>query len=70
VYLNPLDNFVKRKLKIKHYGRYVDDMVLIHSDKHILLNAISRIREFMSSELSVNRCLQNGGKITKMNFNP
>jgi hypothetical protein len=51
VYLNPLDHFIKRELKIKCYGRYVDDMVLIHSDKQILLNAIFRIREFMSSKL-------------------
>jgi hypothetical protein len=51
VYLNPLDHFVKRELKIKYYGRYVDDMVLIHSDKQVLLNAISSIREFMSSKL-------------------
>jgi hypothetical protein len=53
VYLNPLDHFVKRELKIKCYGRYVDDMVLIHSDKQILLNAISRIREFLSNELKL-----------------
>jgi len=51
VYLNPLDHFVKRDLKIKYYGRYVDDMVLIHSDKRVLLDAISRIREFLSEEL-------------------
>jgi len=53
VYLNPLDNFVKRELKIKYYGRYVDDMVLIHRDKQILLSAISSIREFMSRELNL-----------------
>ncbi|MDR2579983.1 MAG: RNA-directed DNA polymerase [Fibromonadaceae bacterium] len=53
VYLNPLDHFIKRELKIKYYGRYVDDMVLIHSDKQILLNAISRIREFMSNDLKL-----------------
>jgi retron-type reverse transcriptase len=53
VYLNPLDHFVKRELKIKCYGRYVDDMVLIHGDKQILLNAISRIREFLSNELKL-----------------
>jgi len=51
VYLNPLDHFVKRDLKIKYYGRYVDDMVLIHSDKQALLGAISRVREFLSDEL-------------------
>jgi retron-type reverse transcriptase len=53
VYLNPLDHFVKRDLKIKCYGRYVDDMVLVHSDKQILLNAISQIREFLSKELKL-----------------
>jgi len=51
VYLNPLDHFVKRDLKINFYGRYVDDMILIHSDRQVLLDAISRIREFLSKEL-------------------
>jgi len=51
VYLNPLDQFIKRDLKIKCYGRYVDDLVLIHSDKQILLNAISKIRDFMQHRL-------------------
>jgi len=53
VYLNPLDHFVKRDLKMKYYGRYVDDMILIHSDKQVLLNAVSRIREFLSQELKL-----------------
>lgn len=29
IYLNPLDHFVKRALRVKHYVRYVDDFVLI-----------------------------------------
>ncbi|MDR1812094.1 MAG: RNA-directed DNA polymerase [Candidatus Fibromonas sp.] len=53
VYLNPLDHFVKRDLKIKYYGRYVDDRVLIHNDKQVLLNAIFRIREFLQGELKL-----------------
>ncbi len=53
VYLNPLDHFIKRDLKIKCYGRYVDDMVLIHSDKQILLNAILHIREFLLKKLKL-----------------
>jgi len=53
VYLNPLDHFVKRDLKMKYYGRYVDDMILIHSDKQVLLNAISQVREFLSQELKL-----------------
>ena len=51
VYLNPLDHFVKRGLKIKYYGRYVDDMLLIHKEKPVLLDAVSRVREFLADEL-------------------
>jgi len=53
VYLNPLDHFIKRELKINCYGRYVDDMVLINNDKEILLNCINRIREFMQENLKL-----------------
>jgi retron-type reverse transcriptase len=51
IYLNELDHFVKRELKIKYYGRYVDDMVLIHNDKQVLLDAIYQIREFLLNKL-------------------
>ena len=51
IYLNPLDQFVKRELKISCYGRYVDDMVLVHSDRNVLLRAISAIREYLRNEL-------------------
>ena len=53
VYLNPFDHFVKRELKIRYYGRYVDDMILIHCDKPVLLGAISRIRKFLSEILNL-----------------
>jgi len=53
IYLNPLDHFVKRELKIKRYGRYVDDMVFVHKDKQILINVIPRIREFLADELKL-----------------
>jgi len=53
IYLNPLDHFVKRELKIKHYGRYVDDMLLVHRDKSVLLGAVSLIREFLSKNLNL-----------------
>lgn len=32
VYLNALDQFVKHRLRCKHYIRYVDDFVLLHED--------------------------------------
>lgn len=53
VYLNPLDHFVKRELKIKHYGRYVDDMVLLHQDKSVLTSAIPKIAGFLKEQLQL-----------------
>lgn len=32
VYMNELDQFVKHDLKVKHYVRYTDDFVVVHSD--------------------------------------
>ncbi|MBU0530716.1 MAG: reverse transcriptase/maturase family protein [Nanoarchaeota archaeon] len=36
VYLNELDNFVKHKLRIKHYIRYLDDFVIFDRNKEKL----------------------------------
>ena len=33
VYLNELDQFVKHKLKARYYLRYVDDFIILSSDK-------------------------------------
>jgi hypothetical protein len=35
-YLNKMDHFVKEVLRIKYYGRYMDDIYLIHHDKQYL----------------------------------
>ncbi|MBQ8965876.1 RNA-directed DNA polymerase [Ruminococcus sp.] len=35
--LDDLDHFIKEKLHIKHYIRYMDDFILIHEDKEYLL---------------------------------
>ncbi len=45
LYLNDFDHFVKKELKIKHYGRYVDDFYLIHKDKATLIQVKNRIAE-------------------------
>ncbi len=45
LYLNDFDHYVKNELKIKHYGRYVDDFYLMHKDKEILINAKNKIIE-------------------------
>jgi retron-type reverse transcriptase len=38
VYLHELDYFIKHRLKVKHYIRYVDDFVLLSNSKEQLLS--------------------------------
>jgi RNA-directed DNA polymerase len=47
VYLNELDQFVKRELKCRHYLRYVDDFLLFHDDKGQLHAWKQRISYFL-----------------------
>ena len=44
VFLNDFDHFVKKDLGIKYYGRYVDDMVFVHSDKEYLKSILNPIK--------------------------
>lgn len=37
--LSPIDHYVKRELKFKHYVRYMDDMVILSVDKKMLHQA-------------------------------
>lgn len=53
VYLNPLDQFVKHKLKCKFYCRYVDDMVLLHKDAGYLNWAYAQINKFLNENLAL-----------------
>ena len=34
--LDDLDHFIKERLRIKHYIRYMDDFILVHEDKEYL----------------------------------
>lgn len=47
VYLHELDGFVKHELKAKFYIRYVDDFVILHSNKKRLEYFLKRIKEFL-----------------------
>ncbi|MCC6499703.1 MAG: group II intron reverse transcriptase domain-containing protein [Anaerolineales bacterium] len=49
VYLNELDQFVKQKLKVRAYIRYVDDFVLFSNDKRELHEWRSAIIDFLAS---------------------
>ena len=55
LYLDGLDHFVKEKLGIKYYGRYMDDFFLIHHDKAYLQECRKQIEAFVQARgLSLN----------------
>lgn len=41
--LNGMDHFVKERLRIKYYVRYMDDFILIHEDKEYLEKCLDEI---------------------------
>ena len=43
-YLDPVDRLIKERLRIKHYIRYMDDMVLLHHSKEYLQECLRNIR--------------------------
>jgi len=53
VYLNKLDQFIKRKLKIKHYLRYVDDLILLSENPDQLWQWRKEISLFLAKTLQL-----------------
>ena len=51
VFLNILDQYVKRVLRCRHYGRYVDDSYIVSADKDYLLTLIPIIESFLWDRL-------------------
>jgi retron-type reverse transcriptase len=51
VYLHELDHYVANVLQLGGYVRYMDDFVVIHSDKAFLREALDAIREFLRADL-------------------
>ena len=48
VYLDPLDHFVKERLRVKGYCRYCDDFALFSDDKRMLAEHREACREFLA----------------------
>lgn len=48
-YLDGLDHFIKERLKIKFYLRYMDDFILIHNNKNYLKFCLEKISKIISS---------------------
>ena len=51
VYLNVLDQFMKRELKCRHYGRYVDDFYVVSADKKWLHSIVPKVNALLSERL-------------------
>ena len=51
MYLNALDQFVKHELKARHYIRYVDDAILLHEDRDVLVGWKDAIEAFLAERL-------------------
>ena len=51
LYLDALDHFIKERLRISAYLRYVDDMVLLDDDK----GRLSELREVLRERLAIDR---------------
>jgi len=52
-YLNELDQYTKRILRIKYYIRYMDDIIILHPDKKYLHECRASIEEFLETRLAL-----------------
>lgn len=53
IYLNELDQYVKHKLKAKHYIRYVDDFVILHQSRKLLEEYKLKINQLLQKQLDL-----------------
>lgn len=52
-YLYKLHNFINKKLKLKHFISYMDDIIIIHRNKEYLKYSLSEIEEFLKPTLKL-----------------
>lgn len=53
IYLNELDHFVKEKLKIKYYIRYMDDFILLLDSKSEAKSVLDELKKFLEQKLKL-----------------
>jgi len=53
IYMNVFDQYVKRGLGCRHYGRYVDDAYIVSDSRSMLKSVIPKIKAFLDSELGL-----------------
>ncbi len=52
-YLAQADHYVKEKLKIRAYVRYMDDLLLWHNNKEVLIKTGASLKEYSEGELKL-----------------
>lgn len=53
IYLNELDQYIKRSLKVRCYVRYADDFVLLHEQREYLVTLVPVIAAFLGEHLKL-----------------
>jgi retron-type reverse transcriptase len=51
IYMNEFDQFVKHRLKVKHYIRYADDFLILSANRDWLTIILPEIRNFLANRL-------------------
>ena len=53
LYLNKLDQFVKRNIKCRYYVRYVDDFILLSRNREFMRGLENKVNKFLRNELDL-----------------
>lgn len=53
IYMHEFDEYVSKTLGIKHYGRYVDDFIIINKDKLFLKKLIKSFKYYLKVKLDL-----------------
>ena len=53
IYLNEIDQYIKHKLHIKYYFRYLDDSIVIEKEKQQAINVLEKISKFLEENLQL-----------------
>lgn len=51
ILMDRFDQFVKRELGCRHYGRYVDDFYIVHPSRRYLEGLVVHVKRFLETEL-------------------
>ncbi|MCI8750558.1 MAG: RNA-directed DNA polymerase [Lachnospiraceae bacterium] len=49
-YLDGLDRMIKEKFRVKYYTRYMDDGILVHNDKNLLISYLDEMKKYLAEE--------------------